>query len=877
MGEVFRARDTRLNREVAIKILPQHLSSSGKLRERFEREARTISSLKHPNICTLYDVGRADGTDYLVLEYLEGESLADRLAKGPLAVDLVVAYGIQIADALERAHRGGVVHRDLKPGNIMLTKDGVKVLDFGLAKPMAGAALAASAFGALTASQETKPLTAEGTIVGTFQYMAPEQLEGKEADARSDLFGFGCVLYEMATGKRPFDGKTQASVVASILASEPPPISSLQPLTPPALERLVKTCIAKDPDERFQTAHDLKLQLKWIAEGGSQAGVPAPVAHHRRNRERLAWASGVVLALLVAAGFLLYQRTRPRALYQFTVMPPEKNAFNFRGLAGPPAVSPDGKRVAFVGTVVGRIGDRALWLRSLDSVEARPLSGTEGAIYPFWSPDGRFLGFFSGGKLKKIEIATGVVLNICDVAEGRGGAWNEQGVILFGQRDGALLRTTAAGGAEPQKVTELDRKVSQTSHRFPYFMPDGEHFIYVAQAAETHGFFTSLADPAKVTRLEEVTGNVAFVDGGLLYTRESTLLAQPFDPVKGTFSGEPAPIAEQVQVDPQFNFSVFSSSKNGVLAFQSGAVDVGTRLLSVDRKGAETLLDSEPSMIGALALAPSGKLAFSVREPGGTHTNIWNFDPVTRQKSRFTFDDQSCCPYFSPDGSKLLYASSAAVSGGSRATTIRLKPASGLGSEQVLLETPDEVYPSGWSPDGKYVVFERHAVTPQVRWEIWVVPTSGGGKPFLLLKMDADARGPGVSPDGKWLSFSGRDSGRYEIYVVPFRPDPNDATPKGKWQISSGGALQSTWRKNGKELFFSNSSYTTLLSAEITAQGDNFSAAAPKALFDLNPHPVFNQFYFPTPDGQHFYMTVYSQGSAQPFTVTVNWPEKLKQ
>src|SRR5438270_1719263 len=325
MGEVYRARDTRLDRVVAIKVLPEHLSSSGKFRERFEREARAISSLKHPNICTLYDVGHQDGIDYLVLEYLEGESLAERLQRGPLPMAQVLAYGIQIADALERAHRQGVVHRDLKPGNVMVTKDGVKLLDFGLAKPMAGAALASSALGAMTASQHhEKPLTAEGTIVGTFQYIAPEQLEGKDADPRSDLFAFGCVLYEMTAGKRPFNGKTQASMVASILATDPPPLSTIQPLTPPALERVVKTCVAKDPDERWQTAHDVKLQLRWIAEGGSQAGVAAPVAQRRRNRERLAWASGVVLAVLVAAGFLTYMRTRPREIFQFVVMPPEK-------------------------------------------------------------------------------------------------------------------------------------------------------------------------------------------------------------------------------------------------------------------------------------------------------------------------------------------------------------------------------------------------------------------------------------------------------------------------------------------------------------------------------------------------------------------------
>src|SRR5947209_18631723 len=342
MGEVYRARDTRLDRVVAIKVLPEHLSSSGKFRERFEREARAISSLKHPNICTLYDVGHQDGIDYLVLEYLEGESLADRLHRGPLPMPQVLAYGIQIADALERAHRQGVVHRDLKPGNVMVTKDGVKLLDFGLAKPMAGAALASSALGAMTASQHHKPLTAEGTIVGTFQYMAPEQLEGKDADPRSDLFAFGCVLYEMAAGKRPFDGKTQASVVASILASDPPPISSLQPLTPPAFERVVKTCLAKDPEERWQTGHDVKLQLKWIAEGGSQAGVAAPVAARRKHRERTAWLVAAVMGVMASGAAAAYwvATSKPQRVVVSSILLPEKAQFTLMGRNGPPAISP---------------------------------------------------------------------------------------------------------------------------------------------------------------------------------------------------------------------------------------------------------------------------------------------------------------------------------------------------------------------------------------------------------------------------------------------------------------------------------------------------------------------------------------------------------
>src|SRR5437588_2403010 len=426
MGQVYRARDTRLGREAAIKILPEQLSGSPGFRQRFEREAKAISSLNHPNICTLYDVGETNGTEYLVLELLEGESLAERLQRGPLPPERVVEYGIQIADALECAHRRGVLHRDLKPGNIMVTKSGVKLLDFGLAKPFAGAAIASSAFTAMTASHESKPLTAEGAIVGTFQYIAPEQLEGHEADARGDIFALGCVLYEMATGRRAFSGKTQASVVAAILASEPPPINSLQPLTPPILERTVRLCLAKDPDERWQTAHDVKLQLKSIAEGGSQAGVPAPLLRRRRLRQNLAWmiaALATVIALAATVAFFANQKLSPRPL-RASLLPPKDSNFDPFGFA----VSPDGSKLVFVGFSKEK---KQLWVRPLNSVAAQPLAGTENATYPFWSPDSQTIGFFAEGKLKKIDAAGGPVITLAEAESGRGGTWNADGIIVF--------------------------------------------------------------------------------------------------------------------------------------------------------------------------------------------------------------------------------------------------------------------------------------------------------------------------------------------------------------------------------------------------------------------------------------------------------------
>ena len=869
MGEVYRARDTSLERTVAIKILPSHLAGDPGLRQRLDREAKAVATLSHPNICTLYDVGHQSGVDFLVMEYLEGETLDQRLQKGPLPPEQLLQVAIQIADALERAHKQGIVHRDLKPANIMLTRSGAKLMDFGLAK--ATEVPIATALTEMTL--ESRKLTAEGTIVGTFQYMAPEQVEGRDADPRTDIFAFGEVLYEMATGQPAFSGRTKASLIAAILTADPKPLSQVAPMSPPALDRVVRTCLAKDPEERFQTVHDLKLQLQWIAEGGTQLGVPAPVAHRRKNRERLAWASGVILALLVAGGFLARERMQHHEVLQFVVMPPEKTNFNFRGLAGPPVLSPDGKLVAFVATVQGQIGNRALWLRSLDTVEARALAGTEGATYPFWSPDSRFVGFFAGGKLKKLEVATGVILAICDVAEGRGGSWNEEGVILFGTRDNVLYRVPASGGL-PVAVTSFDKHLNQTSHRFPYFLPDGDHYIYVAQAPEPRVYWTSLSAPRAV-QVGDLNSNVAFVKGYLLFVREGTLMAQPFSPARGTLSGEPQPIGEQIQYDPQFNFAVFSASKGGEVAYQAGAVDVGTKLILIDRAGKESLLDQEPAMIENVAVEPSGgRVALSIRD-AGTHADIWLYQLAGKQKTRFTFDQQSCCPVFSPDGSKMVYESS--IQKGASSTTLRLKAASGLGSEQVLLQSPDELYPICWSPDGRYVLVERNALAPKREWELWAVPVNTSQPAFLLVKSADNARNPVVSPDGRWLAFAGMDTGRYEIYVVPFRPDPSNPNPAGKWQVSSGGGLAPVWSRTGKELFYSNTSYTTLISVGVTGKGDSFEFSAPKPLFDLSPHPVFGNFYTPTSDGQRFYMSVYSQGSAEPFTVTLNWMERLKR
>src|SRR6516162_463900 len=530
MGEVYRARDTRLERTVAVKILPEHLSHSAEAKQRFEREARAVSSLNHPNICTLYDVGHQDGVDYLVMEFLEGQTLAERLAKGPLPLEQMLKYGIEICQGLEKAHCTGVLHRDLKPGNIMLTKAGTKLMDFGLAKAAtAGSPLSSSLGLTMSGPSADQPLTARGMVVGTFQYMSPEQVEGKEADARSDIFALGALLYEMTTGKRAFTGKTQGSIVAAILAADPPPISTVQPISPPALERVVKACLEKDPEERLQTAHDVKLQLKWIAEGGSQAGVPAPLASQRKTRERILWAVSTFLAAACLALAVIHfgqTKVAQRAIHTY-ILAPEKSTFAFVGdHTGPLTISPDGTRLVYA--ALDPDGKQMLWLRPLEAASSQQLAGTEDAAYPFWSPDSRFIGFFAEGKLKTIAAAGGPAQVLCDAPDGRGGTWNREGTIVFPSTFNSPMYRISAGGGTPVQVTDLDASQGENSHRWPQFLPDGRHFLFYVRSRQGIGageYVGSLDSKDKKLLFRNLSNVVYAAPGYLLFVRENTLMA----------------------------------------------------------------------------------------------------------------------------------------------------------------------------------------------------------------------------------------------------------------------------------------------------------------------------------------------------------------
>jgi eukaryotic-like serine/threonine-protein kinase len=871
MGEVYRARDTRLDRTVAVKILGSHLSSNPEALQRFDREARAISSLSHPNICHLYDVGQHDGIHYLVMEYLEGETLGERLRKGRLTLEQVFRVGTEICQGLEQAHRSGVVHRDLKPGNIMLTKSGAKLMDFGLAK--APAAPLGNLSGSNSLATMSQPLTTEGSIVGTIQYMAPEQLEGKEADKRSDIFALGSVLYEMVTGKRAFEGKTTASTIASILAAEPKPLSAIQPLSPPALERVIATCIAKDPEERWQSCADVSRQLQWAAKE------PKPAEVSQRSR-MLIWTL-LVAVVLIAAAFLLGTRWSkgPVRLSQFEVNPPPDTYFNFRGLSGPPVPSPDGRKIAFVAFKQGKSGSAGLWMRSLDSTEARFLPGTEGAMYPFWSPDGKFLAFFAGGKLKKLDLSGGSAIPLCEVLEGRGGTWSTGGVILFGLRAGPLFRVDASGG-KPVQLTSLDEARHETSHRFPQFLPDQKHFLFVGQAPQipTARAAEASLDSPKPVMLEDVTSNAMFSNDHLLYVVDNSLLVRAFDPATVRFTGEPVIVAERVQNDPQFNFAAFSVS-GPTLLYQTGAVVAGTRLVSYDRSGKQTVLSEEKDLVQTVTLSPKeDQLAASLGLASGQLNDIWVFDLRKNTKTKLTFDQHSFSPIWAPNGKTLAFARV-----DQEGDTIIAKDVSGSGAEEVLFKlpvqrgnvggesTPQKLYPIGWAADGKFLIYRGPG-------EVSALALDGGRKSTPLFSAKMGNYGIALSPDGRWLAYSSNESGLPEIYVVPFRIAA-DGTPSiagGKWQVSNGGGTAPAWRGDGKELFFTNSSAASLMAAAVSITSDRFQSDKPQPLFDLDAHPILN-YDAVSRDGQKIYMTNYGSGSKAPFTVTTNWLDLVRK
>jgi Tol biopolymer transport system component len=875
MGEVYRARDTRLGRDVAVKVLPSHLSDSPELKQRFEREAKAISQLTHPHICTLYDVGSQDGVEYLVMELLEGETLADRLGKGALPRDQVIRCGIEITEALEKAHRGGIVHRDLKPGNIMLTKSGVKLLDFGLAKMVAGPVLPAKASSLPTQGVPSQPLTEQGTVMGTFQYMAPEQLEGTEADVRTDIFALGTVLYEMATGRKAFTGKSRVSLIGSILKDEPPPISSIEPMTPPALDRLVQTCLAKEPDDRFQTAHDVKLQLRWIEEGGSQAGAPAVVVSRRRSRERLAWAvAGIaaVAALLLAALHFGNPRERPRTV-QASILPPEKSAFVFDGV-GPMALSPDGTRLAFVAATPE--GKNLLWARPLNGMSAQPLPGTEDASYPFWSPDSRFLGFFAAGVLKKMDASGGPSQTVCDAATtGRGGTWNRDGVIVFARPRGPLMRVSSEGGT-PVPLADLDASRGEYSHRLPFFLPDGRHYLYLARSnpsgdpKDAEIVYAGSLDSKERKLLARVYSNATYAassagasHGYLLFARENTVVAQPFDPNGLRFTGEAVPIGDSVSFSTSIGYAAFTASNTGAFAYLSGANL--SQPIWFDRTGRQLEALGSPADYRRVRLSHDGRQAtVDIADSQSDRSYIWTIDLQRHISTRLTFGPLDYMPIWSPDDRRIAFSSDREGMSG-----VYTRASTGTGEEEVLVP-PDKSFKfsTDWSSDGKSFLYSVLGAEERSSWNIFTFSFVEKKRAAFLATPANEYQGV-FSPDGRWTAYASDESGKFEIYVQPL------SGHGGKWQISNAGGDQPVWGRDGREIFYVAPDNKLMAVGIETSQ--TFAARTPQPLFEVRIRSVTGRRYDVSADGRFLINTVAGDTKGRPITLVQNWASELKR
>ena len=871
MGEVYKARDSRLDRIVAIKVLPQHVSSDPELKARFEREARALSAFQHPHICTLYDVGQQDGVDYLVMEYIEGETLSTRLERGALPTEQLLRIAIDIASALDKAHRQGVVHRDLKPGNIMLTKAGAKLLDFGLAKERQKG-MAANAMTAMVT--QSQPLTARGAIVGTFQYMAPEQVEGADADARSDIFAFGAILYEMATGKRAFDGKTQASVIASILASEPKPITQLAPTAPAALEHIIRTCLAKDPEERFQSAHDLLIQLRFIAnESASSSATARAVAAampHRKwwRNARIAWAVAALLLLAASvAGWLAWRSgSQPRNVVRAVLTPPEKVGLDVTGdFAGPAVISPDGTQVAFVGHADGV---KQIWIRPLNALSAHKLDGTEGAAWPFWSADSRNLGFFADAKLKRIPANGGPTQVLADASNARGGAWSKDNIIVYAPefRSG-LVKIAASGGAVTQ-AQELD-VTKHTTLRWPFFMPDGKHVIYLATNhgggdPQQNGVYWTSLDGKDNHLVVPSDSGALFADGKLLFHSQAALMVQPFDPGSGKLTGEPTTLLGAVQYDSGTWRMVASVSDTGTLVYHLGSPILGQEMAWFDRTGKEVGARLPRESYRDPALSPDGKrLAVSMGDPLRT---IWVLDVEKGMRSRLTFDPIIHIePAWSPDGKYVAY-----VNGQPPYSTLHWKRADGSAPDEPLVEEKDaSMGQPAFSPDGKYVVYARN--TAPTGNSIYAMSLSDRkSKPVVNSpSIQTQLANPRVSPDGRWLAYTSTESGRAQVYVTSF---PEGV---GKWQVSSTGGGIPTWRRDGKEIFFFGLD-GFLYAAPVGAVGTQFNPGQPQPLFRVGAAITIGRPYDPMPDGQRFLVPIVPTETSAPMQLLLNWPAELE-
>jgi eukaryotic-like serine/threonine-protein kinase len=865
MGEVYRAHDAKLNRDVAIKVLPAALSQDADRLRRFEQEAQAAGALNHPNILAVFDVGMHESAPYVVSELLEGETLRELLDEHTVSTRKGIDYAIQLAHGLAAAHDKGIVHRDLKPDNIFITKnDHVKILDFGLAKLVQPSGEGVGQTDIATRRVHTDP----GTVMGTVGYMSPEQVRGQTVDHRTDIFSFGAVLYEMLSGRRAFHGDSAIETLNAILKEEPPELTNSNPNIAPALERVVWHCLEKSPERRFQSASDVAFALEslsGVASHPSQqtlAGLSTLPSARIFTRERLMWLGVCVVLLIVASAFaiayLSRSTTTPAGAVRLSLTTPDKATLPVHI-----TVSPDGARVVFVAG--GPDGKRLLWVRPLDSLTAQPLAGTDGAAAPFWSPDSRFIGYFASAKLYKVDASGGRPQALCDVREDRGGTWNGDGVILFADLAG-LYRVSAQGGT-PVLATKVSPK--EEAHRWPYFLPDGRHFVFLAdaQTTENHHIRLGSLDSQDTQILFGAISRVAYAPPGyLLYVTQSALVAQPFDAGMLKVSGDPVIVAEHVaDIGPNHEFD-FSVSNTGALAYQSGSAK--SQFVWFDRAGKNLRAVGEPDSYASIVLSPDAqRAAVGLLDADLRVSDIWTLDLSRGTKSRLTFDPRSDGdPLWSPDGTQIVFTSNRKGDGHDH---LYITSATAAGNDQPLLASGEnDDYGTSWARDGQSILLERRL---QGHMTVWLLPLAGDRQPKPLMQSTAfDEASAKFSPNGRFVAYMSNESGRPEIYVQPFPPSG------AKGQVSYGGGLYPLWRGDGKELFYMTDD-GKILSAQIKSETP-FQSTVPEQLFQPNVKFVPGFPYAVSPDGQRFLINTPAEvNNPAPMTVVLNWTAGLKK
>ncbi|HEX6186735.1 MAG TPA: protein kinase [Pyrinomonadaceae bacterium] len=857
MGEVYRAFDPKINREVAIKILPPALSADKDRLARFEQEAQAAGALNHPNILVIHHIDTHDGAPYIVSELLEGETLRERMGGTALPQRKAIEYALQIAHGLAAAHEQGIVHRDLKPENVFITKDGrLKILDFGLAKLTAATDVSQPQTEVPTRRVNTDP----GVVMGTIGYMSPEQLRSKPADHRSDIFSFGAILYEMLSGRRAFRGESTADMMSAILREDPPDLSETNKLINPALERVVNHCLEKNPEERFNSARDLAFAIEALSGStnlSSSTVISELPARRRKLRELLPWAiAGLFLLATVTLAVLYFRRAAPadQSPVRFVIAMPE-NATEISS----PSISPDGRTVAFLATSEGK---RLLYVRRLDSVTAHRLNGTDDALLPFWSPDSRYLGFFSDNKLKKIEVSGGPAQTLCDARNAAGGSWNREGVIIFGLENNGMQRVPAAGGS-PTLVLKLDESRKEVVQAYPNFLPDGRHFFYQSWNGEEAIISVASLDGGERKPLVKNDSNAVYVAPGyLLFARNTTLMAQSFDVGKLQLGGEPFPVVEQVAYSVATGYSNFSVSDNGTLIYWNGSPS-NRQLVWFDRAGKRLSVVGPPAGYNDVVLSPDEKRA-AVQRDDSANSDIWMMDLERGVAGRFTFNTElDDDPAWSPDGNSIVFNSGR---GGVRG--LYRKVSSGAGNEELLVKADAITNGIDWSADGKFIVFEGS--DSQTGANLWVLPLYGDMKPYVVLQTQFNETHGRFSPDNRWLAYVSNESGRNEVYVQSF------PTSGGKWQVSTTGGAQPHWRADGKELFYMTPD-RKLMAVDVNSQ-QSFAVGAPKLLFQTTVarYEAPNR-YAVSRDGQRFLINSAVEEVSHTMTVVLNWTAEIKR